>query len=192
MGIAAGITASRTTDFSSREALESIQRKAQSCLEAIRACIAVNTGPTASGPTILRNIAAELGSLPTATALRRQIVIDPAADDGAALAVESANALRTIGSEALRNVDRHSCGKSVRFSFDQIDGEIRLLIEDDEQGLSMDRLTQLLGQPGHLGLRRMRDVANRVGGTCKFENLSQGGLRVFVRIPIVLSGPLMT
>lgn len=189
MGITARMTAAHTSDSSSREAFEAIQKKAQCCLDAVRTCIGGNSGLGASRPTILRNIARELRSLPSNGAIMCETVIDPVVNKSSTVDAEVADALRVIGSEALKNAELHSGGTTVRVLFDWVDDKIRLAIEDNGRGVPLNHVAELLDRPGHLGLQRMRTIATRIGGTCKFGRSSLGGFRVVASLPTNRSEP---
>lgn len=184
MGMAAGTLASQAQEISSRQALEELQEKAQFCLDAVRACIAANSGADASAPASLRAIAAELRwAIGTRSQHLYQVIVDPAANDSQLLSVQTVHALRVIVGEALENARRHSNCRTVHVSLASEGGFIRLLVEDDGCGIGADRLPLLLDMPGHLGMRRMRSLAGQAGGTCQFGASAHGGLRVDVLLP---------
>lgn len=185
MGILAG-EATSANDCFARETLESIEERAQSCLDAVRACIEANAGLGASRPTLLRHIARELQTGVTTGSIRCEIKIDPTADLSVPLDPKIGDALRTIGNEALKNAELHSGGTNVRIHFKSSHGTVGLSIDDDGSGVPSERLAELLDRPGHLGLRRMRAVATRIGGTCHFSQSNQGGFQVDVNLPIRL------
>ena len=102
----------------------------------------------------------------------------------AAVAHFEATGKRNLLDVALKNAELHSGGTEVRIHFKCANGSLTLSIDDDGRGVPTERLAELLDRPGHLGLRRMRAVAARVGGTCFFSQSNQGGFRVDITLPI--------
>ena len=182
MGLLAS-EATSGTDCFAREALENIEQRAQACLDAVRACIESNAGLGASRPTLLRHIARELKSTVNAGSIRCETRIDPTADKPIPLDAKIGDALRTIGNEALKNAELHSGGTVVLVNFRCVNDSISLSIDDNGKGIPAECLAELLDRPGHLGLRRMRTVAARMGGVCTFSQSEHGGLRVVANLP---------
>jgi signal transduction histidine kinase len=79
--------------------------------------------------------------------------------------------------EALNNVARHSGATTawvrLRFCADRL----RLEVEDHGSGLATSRV-----RPG-IGMVAMRERAELLGGTIRFERPSEGGTRVLIDIP---------
>jgi signal transduction histidine kinase len=186
MGLLAG-KATNASDCFARQALENIEQRAQACLDAVRTCIEANAGLGASRPMPLRHIALELKSAANAGNIRCETKVDPSADRPLPLDGKVSDALRTIGHEALKNAELHSGGSVVHVHFKCVHGRISLSIEDNGKGIPMDRIPELLDRPGHLGLRRIRAVATRLGGECSFSQSEQGGFRVVASLPTRLS-----
>jgi signal transduction histidine kinase len=80
--------------------------------------------------------------------------------------------------EALNNITRHARARRATLRLESTGGEIVLDISDDGIGFSSED-----SFPGHLGLRSMRERAQRVGGTLDVESVPSAGTRIRVRIP---------
>lgn len=88
-----------------------------------------------------------------------------------------------IVQEALTNVARHAGARicSIRLSFDEATGEMRLEIRDDGRGLALAH--------GHgVGLRSMHERAEELGGICAVESVPAGGTRVRASLPYAGDG----
>ena len=102
-------------------------------------------------------------------------------------AVETA--LFRVLQEAITNVVKHAGANVVSVILEVIDGEVRLIVEDNGRGFSLDNDTkpalgmQQLGMQ-HLGLLGMRERLALVKGTLEVESSPQGGTTVYVRVPI--------
>ncbi|MDX1416771.1 MAG: GAF domain-containing sensor histidine kinase [Candidatus Promineifilaceae bacterium] len=90
-------------------------------------------------------------------------------------AVEVA-ALR-ITQEALNNVVRHAGAAHCTVTL-TMDGELRLVIEDDGVGLPLDPVQGV-------GLISMQERAAELGGSCIVRPLSAGGTQVIARLPLL-------
>ncbi len=88
-----------------------------------------------------------------------------------------------IAQEALTNIARHSDARRVRMSLDESAGRVILRIEDNGRGLPA------LSTPGRrgLGLVGMRARARVCGGGLELEKSAEGGLAVFVSVPLRLA-----
>lgn len=87
-------------------------------------------------------------------------------------------AVYRIVEEALTNVVRHAQARLVVVRL-ATDGDFRLIVEDDGVGIAVD-------QPVGVGMLSMRERAAELGGSFVAENLSTGGTRVSVRLPLPL------
>jgi signal transduction histidine kinase len=84
--------------------------------------------------------------------------------------------------EALTNVRKHAGASKVRVVFKAEGDQVRINVEDDGQGFD---LAQVSGEGRHyFGLQIMRERAEDVGGSIKFDSRPGQGTRVVVRVPL--------
>lgn len=185
VGIAASMSSASTQEPTLRASFEDIQNKAQMCLDAVRDFIAEASAPQRSRPIALGALAAQLEKVPSTSGMTREIRIGHGCEPGEAIEPELADTLSIIAREALSNADRHSRGKRVRIRLDRLKGAIRLRIDDDGDGMDEARLGELLRRPGHLGLQRMRSLAQLHGGTCRLARSDLGGLSIDTQLPLL-------
>ncbi len=100
-------------------------------------------------------------------------------EDGLDLTGDQADGLLRIAQEAISNALRHAAPTVVEVSVAMVDGEVRLRVADDGSGG---------GQPsgnagGGVGLRTMRERAQRLGGSFGFAPGGDGGSVVTVGLP---------
>jgi signal transduction histidine kinase len=87
-------------------------------------------------------------------------------------------AVYRIAQEAITNVLRHSQAKCCNVSITIQNNHLDLLIADDGKGYPANFHFGV-------GLNSMRERAEELGGTIRFENQSQGGARVQVWLPLL-------
>jgi signal transduction histidine kinase len=87
-------------------------------------------------------------------------------------------ALYRVAQEALHNIVKHSQATTVALRLGQDAGFVSLTVQDD--GVGFDPAGDF---PGHLGLKSMRERAERLGGTLELESSPGKGTRVRMRIP---------
>ena len=93
--------------------------------------------------------------------------------------LEVKEAVYRVAQEALHNTVKHARASNVTISA-KCDGHgITLEISDD--GIGFDPRGDF---PGHLGLRSMRERAQRVGGTLELDSSPGEGARIHTRIPV--------
>ncbi len=96
--------------------------------------------------------------------------------------------------EAITNVVKHSGASVVGVILEAMDGEARLIVEDNGRGFSLDNgekhalgLQQMglqrLGKQ-HLGLLGVRERLALVKGTLEVESSPESGTTIYVRVPI--------
>ncbi len=83
--------------------------------------------------------------------------------------------------EALANAVRHGQCKRVNVQVGEVDGHVVLDVRDDGVGFPLDDPRGLNRTRG--GLAGIRERITGVGGAFKLENGSDGGARVWVRVP---------
>jgi signal transduction histidine kinase len=87
--------------------------------------------------------------------------------------------LYRIAQEALHNTIKHAQASRVALNLDCDADAIRMEIRDDGKGFQADA-----SYPGHLGLRSMRERAERLGGELNVESSPDSGTHIRVRIPL--------
>lgn len=82
--------------------------------------------------------------------------------------------------EAVTNALRHSGGTAIRVSADADDGHLRVIVEDNGNGLPHD-----WQRPGHFGLRGLRERLESLGGALRVSAGEDGkGTRIEASIPL--------
>jgi signal transduction histidine kinase len=85
-----------------------------------------------------------------------------------------------IAQEALHNIVKHAQASSVSVDLADSPTDFVLRITDDGRGFDPD-----MDYPGHMGLRSMRERAERAGGSITIESRLGRGSTVSVRFPRV-------
>jgi signal transduction histidine kinase len=98
--------------------------------------------------------------------------------DEPSMSIRVREALYRIAQEALHNIVKHA--RASRVDLDLICGEAAIVLQVKDNGLGFDTSRPF---PGHLGLRSMRERAERVGGTFELESTPGRGTLIQVRIP---------
>jgi signal transduction histidine kinase len=101
------------------------------------------------------------------------------ADDDIGLDRERDTAVYRILQEALSNVARHAKASRVRVSLRAIDDTLALTVADDGKGIRDEDLESVAS----MGLTGMRERAVALGGQVEISSRSDGGTRVFLRMP---------
>ncbi len=102
------------------------------------------------------------------------------ADNVGRLVPECEAALYRVVQEALHNVAKHAQAKSVNIQMHRENGTVRLLIEDDGQGISKPA-----GFTGRsFGLAGMRERISMLRGTVKVTSAKGKGTRIEVILPV--------
>jgi len=98
--------------------------------------------------------------------------------DEPSMSIGVREALYRIAQEALHNIVKHA--RASRVDLDLTCGEAAIVLQVKDNGLGFDASKPF---PGHLGLRSMRERAERVGGTFELESAPGRGTVIQVRIP---------
>jgi PAS domain S-box-containing protein len=88
-----------------------------------------------------------------------------------------------IVQEALHNVVKHARATSVAVVLEQMDGELKVAVEDDGRGFNVEDVA--VGTPVGLGLLNMGERASLIGGEMDIESSAGTGTTVYVRVPAV-------
>jgi PAS domain S-box-containing protein len=104
----------------------------------------------------------------------------PPAERLEALGRDIAIAVYRVLQEALTNIARHSGAKRAWAVLEAGDGELRIEIEDDGRGVSL----QELSKSRSLGVKGMRERILYLGGELEVSRAPRGGTRVRARVPI--------
>ncbi len=91
--------------------------------------------------------------------------------------------LYRIAQEALQNAVRHADAAHVHLRLEVATGEVRLMIEDDGKGFSIEDAS---GKPAasRFGLVGMRERARLLGGSFQIESSAGAGTRVTAEVPL--------
>ncbi len=113
---------------------------------------------------------------------RLEVEVDLGAEPDIPLDVKEA--LHRIAQEATHNIAKHARARRVELRLGVRNGDVRLEIGDD--GVGFDPQGEF---PGHLGLRSMRERAERIGGTFSLDSAPGQGTRLSVKCPLAVPGP---
>jgi signal transduction histidine kinase len=93
-------------------------------------------------------------------------------------------ALFRVLQEAITNVVKHAGADSVGVILESIDGEIRLIIEDNGQGFQTDQGAAVALGKSHLGLLGVRERLALVNGRLEVESTPGSGTTVYACVPV--------
>jgi PAS domain S-box-containing protein len=100
--------------------------------------------------------------------------------------------LYRIVQEALTNVIKHAHAKRVSVILEHRRDHVLAIIEDDGEGFDTEPVMNSASAEPRLGLLGMRERAALVGGTLEIETSPGSGTTVFVRIPLLADGQVVT
>jgi len=166
---------SATTNQDLVEPLEYVLSLAEAGLAEMRALI------FELRPDSLENegIVAALSKQAAALEARHQIDVAVELCPEPDLSLEAKQTLYRIAQEAINNIVKHSGASRVELTLSVDSAGAALEVSDN--GVGFDPQAQY---PGHLGLRSMRERAERLGGTLVVESGSNQGSRVWARLPL--------
>ena len=94
-------------------------------------------------------------------------------------------ALFRVLQEAITNVVKHAGADSVGVILKSINGEIRLIIEDNGHGFQTDQGAVVALGKSHLGLLGVRERLSLVNGRLEVESTPGSGTTVYACVPVV-------
>ena len=128
-----------------------------------------------------RRLSEALQTLSVDLGQRAHLVIQCRVAEGADdLSPAHAETLWRVAQEALANIERHAAARTVELQLEIEANAAGLSIKDDGRGLPPDAEKQ----PGHYGLRGMRERVEGLGGTLTLTGNGDGS-RVDVKLPIL-------
>ena len=111
---------------------------------------------------------------------RHQLQLDVSlCPDEPEMAIEAKEALYRIGTEAMQNVIRHAKAGRAELTLQNGGGWVTLSVCDDGLGFDMHSRSQ-----GHLGLKTMRERAEKFGGRFEIDSAPGQGTTVQVSMPV--------
>ena len=131
-------------------------------------------------PESLQNegLAAALAKQCDALRARYKVEITTELGEEPDLSLDAKEALYRIAQEALHNVARHAGATRVDLRLERAEGEWRLEVSDNGRGFDPGG-----DYPGHLGLKSMRERAERIGAELRIESRPGAGSSLRVRLP---------
>jgi PAS domain S-box-containing protein len=100
--------------------------------------------------------------------------------------------LYRIVQEALTNVIKHAHAKRVSILLEHRRDHVLAIVEDDGEGFDTEAVMDAASAEPRLGLLGMRERVALVGGTLEIETSPGSGTTVFVRIPLLAEGQVVT
>ena len=104
-------------------------------------------------------------------------------DDAAAPSAGTQTLLYRVAQEAVRNVTAHANATRVSVSLTRQNGSARLVVADNGQGFSPDRLEQRR-EEGHLGLTLLTGLVAEAGGHLVVASTPGEGTRLEAEVPV--------
>jgi signal transduction histidine kinase len=124
---------------------------------------------------LIAAIRKEAKDLAKSTGVKARVAVG---DDVGRLAPECETAIYRVVQEALHNVAKHAQAKSVNIQVRRESGVVRLLIEDDGQGMA-----KTTGFTRSFGLAGMRERIGMLAGSVKVSSSKGKGTRIEVVVP---------
>ncbi|MCK6413361.1 MAG: type IV pili methyl-accepting chemotaxis transducer N-terminal domain-containing protein [Azonexus sp.] len=101
---------------------------------------------------------------------------------GMPLAPEDEIQMMHIVQESLSNIRKHAQASHVQVSLHRSQGRVEIVVEDDGVGFDTVNEAKVLSDR-HVGLKIMRERAERIGGECRITSKIGGGTQVTLRRP---------
>jgi signal transduction histidine kinase len=159
-------------------ALEEMQKLSRASMDDLRRALDDLRASGLGG----RPLVAALQSLCADTGRRLGLPVDcqlAAGADGVPSAV--AEVLWCVAQEGLTNVGRHAQAHRIQVNLNLLPQAIILRVADDGAGFPVGAE----GQPGHYGLRGLRERVEGLGGTFTLATPKGGGASIEARLPII-------
>ena len=102
---------------------------------------------------------------------------------------EVATTIYRIVQEALTNIAKHAHATHVSVLVERVEGEMRLIVEDDGLGFEVERTIARATRERRLGVAGMHERAALVGGAVTIESSRGSGTTVYVRLPVARDAP---
>ena len=96
-------------------------------------------------------------------------------------------AMQQVVREAIANAAKHAAPRKVQVRVRSIGGSVAVEVEDDGLGFDPETTPE---QPGHLGLRMVRERVAEVGGELTIDASPGRGTRVSARLPLDSQGEM--
>ena len=109
---------------------------------------------------------------------RHEIVVHTDFCEEPSVALEVKEAIYRIAQEAMHNVVKHAEASEVCVRLVHDNGQVMVEVHDNGVGFAVG-----YDFPGHLGLKSMRERAERLGGELEVESLPEQGTTVRAMIP---------
>ncbi len=154
--------------------LEYVTALAEACMAEMRALIFELRPESLATEGVIAALTKQTAILRT----RYKLSVDAQLGEEPALSLERKQALYRIAQEALHNIVKHACARTVLLRLSRQDGELILEVCDDGKGFDPTGPF-----PGHLGLHSMQERAAHLGATCSIESALAQGTCLRVRIP---------
>jgi len=167
------VTAGETADVA--EHLRELGTTARDALREMRLLIFELSPPALEKSSLADAIQARLDAVESRGGMAVQLQVEGTERLGR----ECRQELYQVAQEALNNALKHSRARTVRILLEYGEQETRLSIRDDGVGIRLEQAQK----GGGLGLRSMRERAERLGGTLSVEPSPTGGTVVTVTAP---------
>ncbi len=129
-------------------------------------------------------LAAALEKQVAALTARYGIAVEVKIEDGLSTSTAVDEALYRIAQEALHNTMKHAYATRVDLHLSGSASGVALCIADNGRGFDASG-----SFPGHLGLRTMRERAERLGGTLQITSTPDNGTRIEAQVPCSSATP---
>jgi signal transduction histidine kinase len=168
----------RQADLGGALDFDTVEELAGTSIESLRRIMFDLLPPGLAGGSLAEAVRAQASQLRLDATVEVQVHVD----DVAGASPEVLAASYRIVQEALANVRRHAEARSVTIEVRTTDShEIEVEVVDDGIGVPATGVDE---QPGHIGLRSMRERAQGLGGWCIVESAGERGTRVRARLPL--------
>ena len=165
----------------SSQALDAVIELAEAALAEMRALIFELRPEMLENEGLIVALATQAASLQA----RYNIDVETELCDEPGLPIEIKEALYRIAREALHNIVKHARASHISLSMCCTGTEIALELVDDGVGFEVNG-----SFPGHLGLKSMRERAQRLHGSLAIESAPDQGARIRVCIPTAAVYPI--